>query len=91
MLSDAEQRRLSEIERDLRVQDPSFAERIGTAAPQPALRRWCGMGAVDWFLAGVVAACLAILLGSGGMAVIALMGFCAGFALWTGNSDGSPR
>ena len=28
MLSDAERRRLAEIERDLKAQDPSFAERL---------------------------------------------------------------
>jgi hypothetical protein len=88
MLSDAERRRLNEIERDLRSQDPSFAERISTATAQRATRQWCGMGAVDWLLAGVVAACLSILLRSGGMAVIALVAFCAGFALWTGHADG---
>lgn len=55
MLSDAERRRLAEIEQDLTAQDPSFAKRFSNSAPSSLSVRWCGMGAVGWLAIAVLA------------------------------------
>jgi hypothetical protein len=88
MLSDAERRRLAEIERDLKAQDPSFAERLSnTALPSP-VARWCGLSAVGWLATAVFAAGPAILLKSGVMALIAVSAVCVSMSLWA-TTDGS--
>ena len=71
MLSDAEQRRLTEIESGLRSEDPELAERFGHVmlrCPQ----EWRGMTARGWLLAAALLMGFAVLMGSGGMALIAL-------------------
>ena len=90
MLSDAERRRLAEIERDLKAQDPSFAERLSSTAPPSPVARWCGLGAVGWLAIAVFAAGPAILLKSGGMALIAVSAVCVSMSLWA-TTDGFRR
>jgi hypothetical protein len=87
MLSDAERRRLAEIERDLKAEDPSFAERLSNTAPPSPAARWCGMSALGWLVIAVLAAGPAILLKSGGMALIALSAVCVSMSLWATTDD----
>jgi hypothetical protein len=71
MLSDAEKGKLTEIEQELRSADPEFAERFGHVMlryPQ----EWRGMTARGWLLAATLVMAFAVLMGSGGMALIAL-------------------
>ena len=97
MLSDAERRALAEIERDLQVQDPTFVRRISSAKPRSSSARWCGMGAGGWLVIAVLAGCVAILLKSGWMAVIAMSAVCLSMGLWAaadrpaGESDSPNR
>ncbi|WP_229070900.1 DUF3040 domain-containing protein [Actinoplanes sp. DH11] len=89
MLNDADRRRLAEIERELRAQDPSFAQRLTSATPRsPA--QWCGMGATGWLLTAAFTACLALLLQSGPVTVIALLAACLSMGLWAAD-DNSRR
>lgn len=89
MLSEAEQRRLAEIERELREQDPSFARRLSDPAPPPSSARWCGMDALGWLVIAVLATGPAILLKSGAVALIAVSAVCVSMSLWA--ADDSSR
>ncbi len=64
MLSDAEQRRLAQIELALWVEDPAFVRRFGTGGRQPGRRRrliaWLG-----WLVLAAVAAFAGALIGGG--------------------------
>ncbi|MFC7535587.1 DUF3040 domain-containing protein [Actinoplanes sp. GCM10030250] len=89
MLSEADRRRLAQIEQELQAQDPLFAQRLSSATPPSASPRWCGMSATSWLVAAVFTGCLAMLLKSGGMAVIALLALCLSMGLWAANNG--PR
>jgi hypothetical protein len=71
MLSDAEQRRLTNIEQELRSEDPEFAERFGHVTLRTP-QQWPGTTARGWLLAAALVMGSAVLMGSGGMALIAL-------------------
>ena len=71
MLSDAERRRLTEIERALRSEDPEFAERLGRDM-QRGPQRWRSMTARGWLITAALTMGLAVLMASGAMVVIAL-------------------
>jgi hypothetical protein len=71
MLSDAEQQRLTQIERGLRSADPEFVERFGHLT-QSGPRKWRGITARGWLIAAAMIMGLAVLTASGGMALIAL-------------------
>jgi hypothetical protein len=81
VLNDTDRRRLAEIERGLREQDPACARRLSSATTEsPA--HWCGMGSGGWLLTAAITACLALLLQSRGLAVITLLAVCVGVGLW---------
>jgi hypothetical protein len=91
MLSDAEQRRLAEIETGLQRDDPAFVERFAGRGARTGLRR--GMTPRVWLLAAVVASGVAWLLESAVVALIALSAFSVGMSLWSlpaGYDDGRP-
>jgi hypothetical protein len=71
MLSDSEQRRLAEIENEMRSEDPEFAERFGHVTLR-CPQEWLGMTTRGWLLAAALVMALAVLMGSAGMALIAL-------------------
>jgi Protein of unknown function (DUF3040) len=79
MLSDADQRRLSEIETGLRRDDPAFVRRF-TEAGRPAARG--GATGRTWVLIGVLVLCFAWLWQSALMVVIGLSAVSAGVCLW---------
>jgi hypothetical protein len=81
MLSDAEQRTLTEIELGLRSEDPRFVERFGAGVPsQPD--GWGGMTARGWLIAAALTMVLAVLMTSGAMAVVALAAAGVSAGLW---------
>jgi hypothetical protein len=100
-LSEAEQRRLAEIETLLRVDDPGFVQRFDV--PGGGSRRWTSMALVG-FVAAVAVTVVALLAGNVPFAVIGLSGTgaAAGTCLsqrargrghapsHQGDSDGSP-
>jgi len=93
MLSDAEQRRLMEIERRLRSEDPEFAERFGHVLRRGP-RKWRVMTPRCWLIAATLIMALAVLMASPAVALIASMvaGVSAGF--WVRgyhSADGRPR
>jgi hypothetical protein len=93
MLSDAEQRRLTEIERRLRSEDPEFVERFGHGM-QGTPQKWRSMTARGWLIAAALTMGLAVLMASAAMALIALSMAGVSAGLWlTGDShstDGRP-
>jgi hypothetical protein len=92
MLSDAEQRKLTEIERGLRSEDPEFAERLGHVL-QRRPQRW-RTTARHWLIAAALITGLAVLMSSAAMALAALSVAGVSAGLWlTGHSrstDGRP-
>jgi hypothetical protein len=81
MLSDSEQRRLTEIERGLRSEDPQFVARFGHGM-LPGSRSWHGMTARGWLIAAGLTMASAILMASATMAVFALSVAALGAGLW---------
>jgi len=91
MLSDAEQRRLTEIERGLRSEDPEFADRFGHVM-QRGPQKWRGLSARGWLIAAALIMGLAVLMASGGMALIALSAAGVSVGFWlTGYSRTTDR
>jgi hypothetical protein len=87
MLSDAEQRRLTEIERGLRSEDPEFADRLGRVVRRHP-PRWRGMTAGGWLIAAALVMGLAVLTADAGTALIALCVAGVGAGWWL--SDRCP-
>jgi DUF3040 family protein len=81
MLSDAEQRRLTEIERGLRSEDPDFANRFGHVMQRDP-HKWRGMSARGWLIAAALIMGLAVLTASVGMALIAVSVAGVSAGLW---------
>ena len=81
MLSDAEQRRLTEIERGLRSEDPEFADRLGHVM-QSHPHKWRGMTARAWLIAAALIMGLAVLMTSLAVALMAVSVAGVSAALW---------
>jgi hypothetical protein len=82
MLSEAEQRKLSEIESQLRAEDPSFVLRFGDRGLSWLRRRWCGVLALLAVAAAVVVAGIGLVMGSVGTVVIAITAIGASAGMW---------
>lgn len=89
MLSDAEQRRLTEIERGLRSEDPEFADRFGHVM-QSRRHEWRGMTARAWLIAAVLIMGWAVLMASVGVALIAVSVAGVSAAMWLTGHSHSP-
>ncbi|MCU7731189.1 DUF3040 domain-containing protein [Actinoplanes sp. KI2] len=76
MLSDAEQRRLTEIERGLRSADPAFADRL-TDVTQSRPRK-----SRTWWIAAALIMGVAALMISPGVALIAISLAVISAAIW---------
>lgn len=81
MLSDAEQRRLTEIERGLQSDDPGFADRLGHRMQRNS-RNQPRRKALGWLIAAALVMGLAVLTASSAMVVIALTLAAVPGALW---------
>jgi hypothetical protein len=82
MLSEAEQRRLTEIGSELRLDDPVFVQRFNNRRPRPPWPRWRGVAAVLAITGAMVAAAVGLVLGSVGTVVVALTAFGASVGMW---------
>ena len=93
MLSDVEQQRLTEIERELRSADLEFAERFGHVMRRGP-RKWRSMTARGWLIAAALIMGLAVLMASAAVALIALGVAGVSACLWLSGysrvTDGRP-
>jgi hypothetical protein len=81
MLSDAERRRLTEIERTLRSADPEFVQRFRSLADSDPHTCW-GVGARGWLIVAALGMTLAMLMASAVMAALAFVVAAVSAALW---------
>jgi hypothetical protein len=81
MLSEAERRKLSEIESQLGAEDPAFMQRFDRAKPQLG-SGWRGRVALLVVAVAMTVAGLGLILHSVGTVVVALTGIGAGAGLW---------
>jgi len=86
MLSDAEQRRLTEIELALRADDPRFARRFDARAKRRYRRRWQAVVALILAFGAVVGVVTGLVLDSVATVVFAVTALGVAAGLW-----GSPR
>lgn len=82
MLSDAEQRRLTEIESGLRLDDPTFLQRFDNSGRRRSRRWWRGAIGLFGLSIAVTVAGFGLVLGNAGAAVAALTAIGAGTAMW---------
>ena len=86
MLSEAEQRRLTEIESELQADDPAFVQRFGDQGQQQRLPpRWYGVAALAATVVAVVAAGIGLAVDSVGLVVVALIVIGASAGMWITN------
>jgi hypothetical protein len=89
MLSEAEQRRLTAIEAQLRADDPAFAQRLGGSEQRRQRSRWRGPARL---LATVVAAAGAVtglMAQSVGLVIVCLIVIGVGVGTWISDLRGS--
>jgi hypothetical protein len=79
VLSDAEQQRLSEIEAQLRNNDPIFVQRFDHGRRRPRWHRWT---ATLGLVVAAAIACLGLVFGSVGTVVVALIALGASAGIW---------
>jgi len=88
MLSDAEQRRLAEIEASLRIDDPAFTRRFDTRWHAP--RRWRLLALLAIPIT-VLATVIGVVQGSVAVAVVGLSATGAAAGLWFSHRACSRR
>ena len=82
MLSDAEQRRLTEIEFQLRTDDPAFVQRFDDERQHRPRHSWRGLAALLALSVAVTVAGFGLVLGDVGAVIIGLTALVAGTAMW---------
>lgn len=86
MLSDAEQRRLTEIESALRLDDPRFARRFDARARRRHRRRWQAVVALILAVGALVGVITGLVLGNVATVVFAVTTLGVAAGIW-----GTPR
>ena len=81
MLSDAEQRRLTELELQLRTDDPAFAQRFDERQHRPR-HNWRGPAALLALSFAVTVAGFGLVLGDVGTVIVGLTALVAGTTMW---------
>jgi uncharacterized membrane protein HdeD (DUF308 family) len=81
MLSDAEQRRLTELELQLRTDDPAFVQRFDERRHRPH-HNWRGLAALLALSVAVTVAGFGLVLGDVGAVIVGLMALVAGITMW---------
>jgi hypothetical protein len=82
MLSEAEQRKLSEIESLLRAGDPTFVQRFDDRGKSRLRPRWRGLVVLLAVAVAVMVAGIALVVGSVGTVVVALIAIGASAGMW---------
>jgi hypothetical protein len=88
MLSDADRRRLADIEVGLRSEDPDFVRRFDTRGRLGLRPRWRGITASVWVVAGAAIVGLGMVIGAIGMALIGLSVVGVGAMWWISDHHG---
>ena len=81
MLSDAEQRRLTEMESQLRADNPAFVQRFDERQRRPR-HNWRGLAALLALSVAVAVAAFGLVLGDVGTVIIGMTAIVAGTAMW---------
>ena len=81
MLSDAEQRRLTEIESQLRTEDPAFVQRFNQPQRRPH-HRWLSLAALLALSVAVTVAGFGLVFGDVGTVIIGMTAIVAGTTMW---------
>jgi hypothetical protein len=82
MLSDADRKRLADIEVGLRSEDPDFVRRFDTRGRLGLRPRWRGITGSVWVVAGAAIIALGMVTGAIGMALIGLSVAGVGAVWW---------
>ena len=82
MLSDAEQRRLTEIELSLQADDPRFARRFAARANGGSRRRWQTVVAPVVAIVAVVGGIVGLMLGNVATVVLAVTALGIAAGIW---------
>jgi len=82
MLSEAEQRRLTEIEVTLRADDPVFVRRFDERERSQPRRRWYGLVAVLIVMVAAAVVVTGLMASSVATVVVALTAVGAGAGMW---------
>lgn len=82
MLSDAEQRRLTEIEFQLRTDDPAFVQRFDDLRQRRPGHSWRGVAALLGLSVAVTVASIGLVLGNVGAVIVGLTAIGAGTTMW---------
>jgi hypothetical protein len=82
MLSEAERRKLTEIESQLGAEDPAFVQRFADRAKPQLRSRWRGIVALLVVVVAMTVAGIGLVVGSVGIVVLALIGIGASAGLW---------
>jgi hypothetical protein len=82
MLSEAERRKLSEIESYLGAEDPAFVQRFDDRARPQLKSGRRGRVALIVVTVATTVACVGLAVGSVGSVLVALIGFGVGAGLW---------
>ena len=89
MLSEAERRKLSEIESQLGAEDPAFVQRFDDRAKPQQKSGRSGRVALLVVAVAMTVACVGLIVSSVGTVVVALTGIGAGAGLWVTHRLGS--
>ena len=82
MLSDAEQRRLTAIELQLRTDDPAFVQRFDDERQHRPGHSWHGMAALLGLSVAVTVAGFGLVLGNVGAVIVGLTAIGVGATMW---------
>ena len=91
MLSDAEQRRLTEMESQLRTDDPDFVQRFDDELQRRPRHRWRGLAALLGLNVAMTVAGFGLILGNVGTVIVGLTAIGAGTAMWIRRRHRSSR
>jgi hypothetical protein len=84
MLSDAEQRRLTELELQLRTDDPAFVQRFDDERQHRPRHSWRGVAVLLGLSVAVTVAGIGLVLGDVGAVIVGLTAILAGTTMWIG-------
>jgi hypothetical protein len=91
MLSDAEQRRLTELESQLRTDDPAFVQRFDDELQRRPRHRWRGLAALLGLNVAMTVAGFGLILGNVGTVIVGLTAIGAGTIMWIRRRHRSSR
>ena len=89
MLSEAEQRRLTAIEAQLRAEDPAFAQQFGESGQGRHQSKWRGPATLLATVGAAAGAVTGLMAQSVGLVIVCLIVVAVAAGMWTSNRLGS--